>query len=922
MAMNAERMQRLAALFDAALALEPAARAAYLERECVDDAELRAEVERLLLADEAAADGAFIEGAVRAAARALTGEDRRTGLVLGPYRLLRELGRGGMGTVWLAERADDAYRARVAIKLVRGGFGRPDLERRFRAERQTLADLRHENIARLLDGGTAPDGTPFLVMEYVDGAPITEHARARALGVRDRLALFHAVCGAVQHAHAALVVHRDIKPSNVLVGQDGVPKLVDFGIAKPLGPDEGSDTTALVRPLTPSYASPEQIRGERVTVATDVYALGVLLYELLSGTQPFGGGESSLEVQRRVLEDEPRAPSDAVRGSEAGTGVPARDIAGDLDNIVRKALSKEPERRYASVEQLAEDVRRHLAGEPVQARPATARYRLSKFVRRHRAGVAVAAGLAVLLTGLGVYHVTRLTRERDVANRERQTAEQVSAFLVDLFSAADPRVALGDTITARALLDRGRERLDTALTGAPLVRARMLETLGSVYGSLGRYADARDLHAAAAQLIERADGPLSPRLAATLLLLADDRGSLAERDGAIADARRAVAILETTRNDSALAAGLRGLASAFLDAALPDSASPLLDRALALQEAALGPEHLAVAATLDLAGNALAQRGEYEGALAAQRRALVIRDAHVGERDLTRANNIMNIGSTLQNMGRPDSARALYERTLPGLVAAYGTGHPTINAMRRNLVGARLAMGEVDGALAEMRQLLEADRLALGADHPMLGNHWGGIGSLLRQQRDRVAAVAAFDSSIAVFTRALRPDAIELWSPLYNKSNTLNELGHDEEALALARHALEVAEAHGPATHPRIGSTLHTIGHTLEKMGRLEEAEGALNRAVSVLEAAYGHDHLEVTRPLRTLGRLYIRQGRFDAAVAAYARTLPILEKTVREPTLVPVLEDYARALRGAGDEAAAATMEERARAIRAAYTS
>ncbi|HMS01867.1 MAG TPA: serine/threonine-protein kinase, partial [Gemmatimonadaceae bacterium] len=384
------RWHRIEALFHGALAQPEAAREAWLDAQ-EEDAALRAEVQRLLAADAQLEQAPLLDAAVQAAARDLVASEtpRPLDTRLGPWRLLHELGRGGMGVVWLAERADGAYDARVAIKQLRSTLASDDLMRRFRTERQILADLDHPNIARLVDGGTAPDGTPYLAMEYVPGATITAWADAQALDLTARLQLFLRVCDGVAYAHRALVVHRDLKPSNILVTPDGVPKLVDFGIAKLLDATSADDTADL-RPMTPAYASPEQVRGERLTVATDVFSLGVVLYELLTGAQPFReAGDDASSARQRILTTEPPLPSRIVSGEARvpSRRVDAAQLVGDLDTIVQTALRKDPGERYASVERLADDLRRHLDGRPLLARPAPPWYVLRKFVGRHRAPV-------------------------------------------------------------------------------------------------------------------------------------------------------------------------------------------------------------------------------------------------------------------------------------------------------------------------------------------------------------------------------------------------------------------------------------------------------------------------------------------------------------------------------------------------------
>jgi tRNA A-37 threonylcarbamoyl transferase component Bud32 len=399
--------QRIETLFLTAADLAPAARSAFLADACSGEPGLRAEVEDLLRADTA---GDVISGTIVAVAAELAGDlgASRAGERVGAYRLERELGHGGMGTVYLAERADDAYRARVAIKFVRGSLAAPELERRFRAERQILATLNHPNIARLLDGGTTADGTPYLVMEYVDGVPIDEWCDTRALGVGDRVELFLRVCDGVDCAHRARVIHRDLKPSNILVAPDGTPKLVDFGIAKLLFPGSGAEATATIPILTPAYASPEQVRGRRTTVATDIYSLGAVLYRLLAGRPPLDvSGVSAGELELRICREEPPAPSDAAVGRDAAW---RGELMGALDDVVLRALRKEPERRPESVHALGASLRAALAAPPSRRRAGAVRHRLRRLARHPAAWVA--AGALVLAAG-----VTSVAARRAAAHR-------------------------------------------------------------------------------------------------------------------------------------------------------------------------------------------------------------------------------------------------------------------------------------------------------------------------------------------------------------------------------------------------------------------------------------------------------------------------------------------------------------------------
>ncbi len=501
--MTPEEWRKIREILEQALETSPKDRPAFLEMSCAGDPSLRHEVESLIASNEQARSGFLESSALHAAAAAVTSPDVEslTGKRIGSYQIIEEIGHGGMGTVYLAIRADDHYRKQVAIKLVRGGLGDAFRMHRFKAERQILADLDHPNIARLLDGGALDDGQPYVVMEFVQGVPIDEYCNRHDLTVSERLALFRTVCSAVAYAHQRLVIHRDIKPANILVTEQGEPKLLDFGIAKIVDPEELAgkvdSTVTLLRLMTPEYASPEQVRGEPMTTASDVYSLGVVLYGLLTGQRPYPGGSGlAHEIAQAVCESQPQKPSTAVHRAVA-VHVPAgkreklhRRLRGDLDNIVLKALRKEPERRYASVEQFSEDIGRHLAGLPVIARPDTFWYRTEKFVKRHAASVTAAAVVALMLVaGLAI-----TLRAAYIARAERARAEQrfndvrklANSLLFEVHDAIQNLP--GSTAARKLIVDRALQYLDALANEAkgnlPLQRelAAAYQRVGDVQG--------------------------------------------------------------------------------------------------------------------------------------------------------------------------------------------------------------------------------------------------------------------------------------------------------------------------------------------------------------------------------------------------------------------------------------------------------
>ncbi len=509
--MDPQIWQRIRDIFERAVELPAEARPAFLDDACAGDSLLRKEVDALLAADASACTdtGAVVAAAPELLEALVSGErererDQWAGQRLGPWRLLREIGRGGMGAVYLAQRADGEYQQQAAVKLMRPSWDSDLLLQRFRAERQILASLNHPNIARLLDGGVAADGKPYLVLEYVVGSNIDSYCDQEQLSLPQRLQLFLAVCDAVAHAHRSLIVHRDLKPSNILVNSEGLVKLLDFGIAKLIEAD-GNQTASSMRVFTPEYAAPEQLRGAAVTTGVDVYALGLLLYQLLTGRRPYGSTDSTpAAYEQAILTQEPLRPSRAAalvdadysRLAQARKLDPARlsaHLRGDLDAIVLRALRKEPAQRYASVEALAADVRAYLSRQPVAARRGNRRYRALRFLQRHALTTALAASVLLALAGglaTSLWQANEARQQRDLASAQARRAEQLSSFMVGVFSHADPQRREGAEVSAKALLDAAVVRIKGELSGEPLTRLALMRSMAQSYMGLGLPKDA------------------------------------------------------------------------------------------------------------------------------------------------------------------------------------------------------------------------------------------------------------------------------------------------------------------------------------------------------------------------------------------------------------------------------------------------
>jgi eukaryotic-like serine/threonine-protein kinase len=835
---TADRWARIDSLFGEALDRPPEERLQFLASATEGDAELF-EAVRSLLEREAAAEqligesvDSFAPELVASCASGAPSTDppaaeEMPGIRVGPYRLLSELGRGGMGAVYLAERADGEFDKRVALKLVKRGMDTDELLGRFHVERRILASLEHPNIARLYDGGAADDGRPYLVMELVEGERITDYCDARALSVGERVALFVSVCAAVQLAHQHLVVHRDLKPSNILVTSDGVPKLLDFGIAKLLH-EEGDETPRTrtgMRLLTPEYAAPEQLRGEPVTTATDVYALGAVLYELLVGRGPFAesGGRSSRDREGGG----PTRPSVAVGRGAVGMDRAARArgtspdrlrrlLRGDLDTVALKALEEDPARRYQSAQQLLEDLERYLKGRPVIARPATVTYRAAKFVRRHRAALsATALVLLSLVGGLGVslWQAGEAAAARDraegalaVAEDERNAAEEVASFLEGLFAAPNPfstNAGRMDTLRVASLLDRGAERIDKEFIDRPAIRARMLGVLGRTYRSLGAYDRAESLLHEAVETTRAAYGPEHPEVADALNALANltmDLGRPADAEvlhrEALATRRRFLGA-----DHPRVVESLNNLASALQDVGRLDDAEPLYEEVLAFHRQLDPPDLPAYADALNARMVLAFRKDDMDTAVPLARENLEINRSLFGEEHPRVAQSLNNLAQVLSRTGALDEAEPLLRRSLALNREILGNDHPNVAAGALNLAGALMRLGRSDEAEPLYLEAIETNRRVLGERHPAVARSVSNYADLLGGRGDHLRAEGLYREALEINREALGPEHRDVGIVSARLAGSLCRQGRTEEGMAAFAEALAVLRMSLPQGH-------------------------------------------------------------------------------------------------------------------------
>ncbi|MEO8197747.1 MAG: serine/threonine-protein kinase [Thermoanaerobaculia bacterium] len=873
--MNGSSRARFAAAgrhFEAWIELGPAARAAEVAALAATDPELAAAVAALFAADDSAGD--FLAAPAGVAARELVSDwvettEDRAGEVVGAYRLLALLGRGGMGEVWEAERVDGHFEQRVAVKLLKRGVDSDEVLRRFLQERQILARLTHPGIARLFDGGIGPDGRPYFVLEKVDGETILDYARRNRLSIAERVGLLVPVAQAVDAAHRQLVVHRDLKPSNILVTASGEVKLLDFGIAKLLGDGQSEDADASASPapeltalglraLTPAYAAPEQILGEPVTTATDVYALGVVLHELLTGRRPHPRASTSAAALAAEVTNEtlPRLTSvvRALTADElARLGLPAgesphlaRRLAGDLETILARALDRAPERRYTSAGALADDLQRYLDGRPVEARPDSRWYRARKFARRHRVAVVAAALVALsLIAGLSaaLWQARRAAANAAHAEASSRRAERVQGFLIRLFEGSDPDRAQGETITARQLLDEGAARIASELAEEPEVQAALWDAVSQIERRLGR-------------------NDVALRLA---------RDALAERRKLLPDSDREVALARLTLGEALFANGDLQAAQAELAAALP------------VLVASFAEESDEVLRARSAIGGAELQLGDNAAALASSDFVLALTRRKSGADSAETAQALLEHAMALGAADRYAEAEAAAAESVRIFTLRLGANHPRTARARMTWGELLEYVGKRAEAESELETALPVVERTMGEGHPEVGQILLRLGFLDVSTR-------RYDEAERRFTRALA-----IFAPLdhYETGTCLRMLGQ----VAFAREDYRGAEALYQRAVDRFRDKLGAddqltvtavgnLGMARVRLGDLASGRELLARAIAGNEKLFGVEADELRVPLLYLGEACRRAGDAAGALVHHRRVLEIALKTIGEAQL------------------------------------
>ncbi len=850
------RWRRVQELFHAAAELPVDAQHAFLEGRSGGDPALVSEVEALLLEDRT--PDSFLDRPLPEVAGQLLAPGAPGGRV-GPYRVLRLLGEGGMGVVYLVEREDVGGRA--ALKLLRDAWVSPSRRARFLAEQRTLAQLDHPGIAQLHDAGTLPDGTPWFAMEYVEGVLLTERCRVEGSGLAERLRLFRAVCEAVQHAHRHAVIHRDLKPSNILVKADGAVKLLDFGIAKQLDPTgPGADPTRTgLRLMTPAYAAPEQVTGGRLGVETDVYALGVLLFELLSGRLPFElSGLSPHEAARLVLEQEPPRPSEiADRPVQAG-----RAAWADLDVLCLTAMQRDPARRYPSVEALIRDLDHHLAGEPLDARPDSLAYRVGKLLKRNARTVLVASGVTLTVLALTVFSAFRLARARDAVAAEASRTQRIQQFMLQLLEGGTGEVGPSADVRVVDILDRG-VREARSLEGEPAVEAELLQTLGGIAQNLGRLEQAEELLDRALHLRRGVFGQDHPEVARSLVASGQLASARGKYDLAEEQIGAGLKMLRRHRSseDPEVARALSALGRVHENAGKYPDAIRELEEAVRLQSRR--PDTLAdLSQSLTELANCYFYTAQYPQADALNQRALAIDRRLYGPRHPHVADDLINLGAVQFEGGHYVEAERWNREALEIMRGWYGPDHPETASAETILARSLVKLARRDEARTLLVAALATQERVYGPVHPRVASTLNELGLIARDQGRLDEASADFGRMADIYEKVHHGKHYVIGVALSNLADVEQRRGRSERAQELFRRVLALYREVLPEDHPLQGIARLRFGHVLLAAGRPVDAEAQSRAGYEILLKRPDPPAIWMTMARQDLAAAYRALGR------------------------------------------------------------
>jgi len=822
-----DQLQRILVIVDTALSLEPNKRPGYLTKVCGNDEELRKEVLKLLESIDKSETfwedwQQWNDQQVLELLQEPIGETQAPERI-GPWKPIKLLGEGGMGIVYLSERADGHYKQKAAVKLLHRGLEFSESVHRFEQERQILAKLDHPNIAGFYDGGITENGWPWLAMQYVGGTPITNWCKKNNTSLQQRLELFQKVCEAVRYAHLNLVVHRDLKPENILVTKDRAVKVLDFGIAKLLDEElsgtQHIQTQTGLRVMSLDYAAPEQITGESITTATDVYALGLLLYELLTETYPFEiEGKNQRQIEQILRNQDPAKPSSKITEWRA-------KLRDDLDAITLKALRKEPEHRYENAGQLLDDIKNYHSILPVVARGDTLRYRVGKFYKRHRGKLTAAMIVLVGIITLVSYYTYQITEERNQARQEAAKAEEISSFLQNLFDAADPNIVQGKEITAREMVNIGVERIEKELSNQPVLQAQLFDVISPIYNRLGLYDKSLEIAQKSLQIKKSV-----PQL-----------------------------------NDKEIAKSFNSIGTSFTYSGKYDSAAKYFKRILSAQ-GQIGAVSEEKASALHSLGAINYYQMHYKSADSLYNLALTMRKNIYGEEHEKVAQTMSALGVLYGIQDSLQKAEELNSKALKIREKILRTDHPDIANSKNSLGVLYLNQGKIDKAIPLLIEVVEMRKKIYGEEHPSVANSLNNLGAAYKQSGEYEKAVINYIKALDIRQKVLESTHPDLGYTNCSLALAHYDNGYKEKALPLFKTCLKIFEQSLRPTHGLIIKSKGLIGDCLVEQERYQEAESILLEVYKSGAAEYGEDHNEIKRLKSFLANLYIKWDKPEQA--------------------------------------------------------
>lgn len=836
--MNDINWEKVETIIDQALDLPAEERKMFVDNQCGENQQLKSEVTLLLesifdsegwLEDPQDYKKDFYEE-ISDDVDLLSTNQPLIGKQVGAYAIREKIGEGGMGTVYRAERSEGEFDHQVAIKIIRRGRSTDENKRRFRREQHILAGFNHPNIARLFDGGITDDGFPYIIMEYVAGTPIDEYCETNNCSINEKVALFKQVLEAIRYAHENLVIHRDLKPGNILVDENGNIKMLDFGISKLLEDDTNTSLTHTgTRLLTPRYAAPEQIRQENTTTASDLYALGIVFYQLLTGGQPFNLEDlSQYEMEQAILKQEAPKPSSKVDDPPV-----QKKLRGDLDAIALKAIRKESESRYRMANEFLADLQNYQKGLPVSARNDSLQYRTKKYIQRNAQGIIVAATILFLILSFVGFYSWRITQERDQAELEAQKASQISDFLMSLFKANKPNQSKGEVVTAQMLLKEGEKKAES-LNEQPNVKARMLSIIGEVQMEYGNYASADSLFHSALKIENTLDEPDH----AQRLAIMNNYGNLLERQGKY------------------------------------HSADSVLTKVL--DESKLYDMPLQTAITLNDLGNIAQLQSKYTKAESLHTQALHLRTKLYGHKSKSVAASLNNIGWVLHEQGMLKEAEKYYQKSLTLNKGLYGNLHTETTMTMRNLGKLYKDMGQIEHADSFLTETIKLDRKLLSNNHPRLAEDLNELAVLNGLKGNLIAADSLFKETLSIQKTTLPPDHPRIALTLNNLAWVAKETGEIKVAEQHNREALAIARQRFGAEHFNTAMYTHNLANVLLYQNNYGEAEPLYRQAIATLRNILPPDHIRISNPLYDLGRLLRKTNRLEQAEPLLREALTI----------------------------------------------